>query len=222
MKKIYTLIGLLIVASSGFAQQFHFGLKFSPGIYWVSTDATATESNGAKLGYNYGAVAEFAFTDNYAFATGIDVSTKAGSFIRSDSTKLGLDFNIQYLEIPLTIKMKTNEIGYLKYYGQFGVNLGFNLTGSYEGDEIVRNSTTGVAEKVTYSKTKFDNKSRFESSFFRPALVIGAGIEYNLTGSTNLLAGISWDNGFLDVLDNKNNAPEVKIKGILINLGILF
>ena len=224
MKKIFTFLCLFIIANAGFAQQFHFGLKVSPGIYWISTDATGTESNGANTGFNYGAVAEFGFSDNYAFATGVDVSNKAGSFAlktKGLSNNYNADMNLQYLEIPLTIKMKTNEIGYFKYFGQFGLGLGFNLSGSYTADVFKYN---GKDTTFSMPKTKFASSAPIEldASIIRASLIIGAGLEYNLTGSTSLLAGISWDNGFLKILKDKKDAPDMLLKGILLNVGILF
>jgi len=29
-------------------------------------------------------------------------------------------YNLKYVEIPLSLKLRTNEIGYLTYYGNFG------------------------------------------------------------------------------------------------------
>ena len=227
MKKIFTFLCLFIIANTGFAQQFHFGLKVSPGIYWITTDATGTESNGANMGFNYGAVAEFAFSDNYAFATGVDVSNKAGSFaVKIDKgLTYNADMNLQYLEIPLTIKMKTNEIGYFKYFGQFGLGLGFNLSGSYTAD--VFKSELGRDTSYSIPKTKFGSTSpstspvALDASLIRASLIIGAGLEYNLTGSTSILAGVSWDNGFLKILQDKKG-PDMLLKGILLNVGILF
>jgi len=223
MKKLYSLICLLIIAQVGFAQKFHFGLKASPGLYWIATDASYTEPNGGNMGFNYGAIAEFGFTDNYAFATGMDVSNKAGSYTYKTKTfSSNIDLNLQYLEVPLTIKMKTNEVGYFKYYGQFGLTVGFNLSGSYTGDV---KTLTSAGKDTTYiiSKTQFGSDSKsIDASLFRAGLLIGAGLEYNLAGSTSLLAGISWDNAFLDALETKNNTPKIKLKGLLLNVGILF
>ena len=34
---------------------------------------------------------------------------------------------LKYLEIPLTLRLRTNEIGYITYWVQVGVGLGFNI-----------------------------------------------------------------------------------------------
>ena len=41
-------------------------------------------------------------------------------------------------------------------------------------------------------------------TFMRESLILGAGIEFNLGGSTNLMAGITFNNGFMDILKGKN------------------
>jgi hypothetical protein len=54
------------------------------------------------------------------------------------------NYTLQYIEIPITMKLKTNEIGSLTYYVQIGVEPGWNLSakGSFEG-----NTQTTVAEQ---------------------------------------------------------------------------
>jgi hypothetical protein len=51
-------------------------------------------------------------------------------------------------------------------------------------------------------------------------MIIGGGIEYTLSGSTVLLVGVQFNNGFLDVSDDE----ELKMNSNLLGLsvGILF
>jgi hypothetical protein len=71
-------------------------------------------------------------------------------------------------------------------------------------------------------------------------LIVGGGIEYNLSGSASILAGITFNNGFNNVLRNEgvskddagnpdiyNKTPQkFELKGmnnfLALNLGILF
>ncbi len=59
-------------------------------------------------------------------------------------------------------------------------------------------------------------------------MVISGGIEYSLGGSTSLIVGATFNNGFSDVLKGKNNyvnkttAHKATNNFIALNLGILF
>ena len=96
------------------------------------------ERKGINLGYTGGIALDFRLfdSDNYAFATGInlmqiggkinhpDISVANDSVLSSQNWITTATYNLRYIDIPLTIKMKTNEIGYLTYYGQVGLGLG--------------------------------------------------------------------------------------------------
>ncbi len=143
MKKSISILLLVLLGYSAFSQKssdngFHFGLKASPSLAWLKTDNTNISSNGSKLGFTYGLITEFNFADHYAFATGLDVSYRGGKFKSQNTIKslAGNDslsrfdestYNLQYIEIPITLKLKTNEIGYLTYYLQAGIAPGLNI-----------------------------------------------------------------------------------------------
>ena len=218
MKKILTLTFASIFTVTAFAQsssgkKFHFGLEATPGIYWFKPNTGNNASNGAKLGFSYGAMLEFGFTDNYSFATGVGVASIGGTYTNTDSLKIqtGNVEKLQYLQIPLTLKMKTNAIGMLKYYGQFGLGLGVNLKAT---DDITNFANTAISN----TKQGVDIKS--STNPIRLSLLVGAGVEFNPSGNTSLVAGLLFDNGFLNV--NKSSSSQILSKGIQLNLGVLF
>ena len=103
--------------------KFHFGLKASPSYNWMKTDGTGLESDGGSIGLSYGLMTEFAISKNYAFATGLEITYRGGKYkYNSDSSYKQM---LQYVEVPIGLKLKTNEIGYIKYYGLFGILPGF-------------------------------------------------------------------------------------------------
>src|SRR5438270_604786 len=125
MKKIFVLMTVLFFTASTLQaqenQKLHFGLKASPTLAWLTSDTKGFESSGTKLGFSYGLITEFNFSTHYAFATGIDVTYRGGnsSLQSNDSTKVETKYNLEYIELPITLKLKTNEIGYLTYFLQF-------------------------------------------------------------------------------------------------------
>ncbi|MCC6690125.1 MAG: outer membrane beta-barrel protein [Bacteroidia bacterium] len=220
-KIIFTVIAATGICISSMAQKnIHFGLKAVPSVYWLTSADDSTKNGGSLFGFSYGAMLEFGLTDNYYIVTGLDVvaagaKTKkdvtAGSFTASSTTTS----HIQYLQLPVFLKMKTNEIGMIKYFGQFGLGTGIALS--------TKNSWTTTIGTVTTSGSDTKKDNLFP---IRESLLIGAGLEYNLSGNTSLVGFVTFDNGFTNLLKNKDSNgktnPVLKSKGVSFTIGILF
>lgn len=226
MKKLLTIALLSIWSLSTSAQEessFHFGLKAAPSIAWLKTDTKEVSSNGSKFGFSYGLMTEFNFAKRYAFATGLDVAYRGGKLKSIFSINTGgLDstitteatYKLQYVEIPLTLKLKTNEIGYFTYYLQFGLSPGVCIRGREDY------KTTGQSNGVSYGNSETDVDIKKDINNFNLSMIIGGGVEYTLSGSTNLLVGVTFNNGFLDVIDG--NELKANSNYLALTVGILF
>lgn len=229
MKKLAVILFLMgYVSTITFAEdptdkKFHFGLKATPGVFWVKAGDVTVTSNGLKFGFGYGLITEFRLAENYAFATGIDVAGLGAKFTQITSVTTGTvtaavndkeDIKLQYIQIPLTLKMKTKQIGAMKYFGQFGLGVAVNLkaTSDYK-------LTIGGSPAV--EKNDADIKSNINP--IRLALIVGGGVEYNLSGSTSLLISAHFDNGFLNTIkSNSDYKTKAFTKGVVLTVGILF
>ena len=217
------LIFFVFFSNNSVAQNFHFGLKASPSICWIKPDYTGWKSNGIRMGFNYGIMTEFSFSDNYSFATGIEVSHRGGKIEEKIDTSgfnlsTDLTLKLQNVDVPLLIKMKTNEIGYISYFGQFGFTPSINLKA--KGDDQVK-----VNGALLANNSGRDIKSSMQTLSI--ALVIGIGLEYSLAGKTALLLGINFNNGFSNILTHERiNGVDYNYKAvgnyISLNTGILF
>ena len=135
------------------------------------------------------------------------------------------NYKLEYIEIPLTLKMKTNEIGYFTYFGQFGLDLRLKhlVKGRHSNTESTIDSLGRISPVITTNANGIDVKSGINS--LNLSLIIAVGLEYSLGGSTTALAGITFNNGFLNVLDAtaSNGAKEKAISNTLgLTFGILF
>lgn len=226
MKKI-TLLSFSILFSVAMMAQskFQLGFKGSPNIHWLKTDANGLERDGVNFGFNYGIIADFNMSERYSFSTGVESVTLGGStsFV-SDSLDFNDTYKAKYIEIPISIKLKTNQIGYITYYGQFGLGLGINYEASGE---------------TTAGGVTFEDKNRAnEMALFRGSIMFGAGMEYNISGSTSILLGLTFNNGITNIyskdaqddfekLNNasgNSNPDELKsISNYLaLNIGLIF
>jgi hypothetical protein len=216
-KRIVFYFLFIYISLSGFSQEMRFGIVVDPVISWMKPDVNDVSSKGSVMGFNIGLVADRFFARNYAFTTGISIHHSGGSLFYEPATILHLnrgsvdllpktkvDFKLQYLDIPLGIKLFTNKIGYNTFYGQLGLNAMINIkaTGSA--------TSGGVAN---------DNIGK-EIGFFDFSYHIGAGVERNLGGNTRIVVGLMFMNGFTDITSRA--ADKVILNNIIIRLGVMF
>ena len=210
----------LFFGSQSFSQdkKIGFGLQGSPQISWMKPDNEKMMKNdGVKLGFGYGLMFDFRFGQNYSFSTGINVLSTSGRLEYQDSLEIpfihdGIDdtlpattvtYKLGYLEIPLTLLLKTNEIGYMTYFGQFGISSQFNLKA--KGDATFNN----IADEDLSKEVKFLNMG----------LIIGGGFQYSLGGNTALVLALIYNNGFTDILKDEE---KVALKSLSLKLGVMF
>ncbi len=215
-------------------KKFKFGFNVAPNLSWMSPKTTDITNEGILLRGTYGLTADIMFSDRYAFGTGISVMGSGGQlsffqevtrtrdtgdefFIASVDRK----YRLKFVEIPLTIKLRTDEIGYITYWGQFGMGLGFatkaladetiKLRTQLIPDATVPDAATWIDDGngITIDKADIEEEGIDISGDIRPiraSLIVGAGIDYNLSGNTSLMFGISYNNGFTNVFRSDEEA----------------
>jgi hypothetical protein len=214
---------------------FRFGLKASPNLAWMRPDATGLKSGNPSLRFTYGLMSEFFISDNYLFATGIEFMSVGGS-IEFDPDVYQLTppnlftlqertYNISYVNIPLTLKMRTNEIGYMRYFGQFGFDAGLRTGAKAEDEGFYSAGNPATLKNVNISG---------DAQLFRVALNLGLGVEYNIIGNTNLVASLNYNNAFTNALKKRSetlleNISPIQPKTqramanfVSLNLGVIF
>lgn len=214
--------------SSG-GSKLRFGFKVAPSLAWLKPDVKGFESNGSKIGFIYGIMMDYNFAKNYAFGTGLEISYRGGktkydyAFSSGNTvhTFSGDDtYNLKYIEIPLTIKMKTNEIGYMTYFGQFGFQPGFKISAK---EDFSQTKTTPAGASVVAT----DSEADADVSSVNISLLFGLGLEYRFSGNTAVLVGLQFSNGFTDVLTGTNHLDtSTDLKAISnyfsLNVGVFF
>ncbi len=262
MKKTVLAFALVLLASSQVLSQddfnkFRMGFQLAPNVSWLQPEDKHFENEGAVLRYGFGFMADIMFAKNYAFGTGVNILVTGGqlSYLQSDkvdTTNVILrrtrNYASRYAEIPLTFKLRTNEIGYMTYWMQFGFGLGVNFrsrgddTRDYLLEQVDQAGVSVWKDSDIASITEENTNFTDDINLFRLSLIVGAGLEYNLSGSTSLMAGLTFNNGFTNAMNNttavktENGSPifrsvggdpeTVKLKAISnaiqLNLGILF
>ena len=172
---------------------------------------------------------DYFIKDNYAVSSEFGISSLGGKveYTRNDTT-VNADVSIRYIDVPIAVKLLTNEINdKLKIYGKFGLGLSFRIKSSAE---------------IEYKKgqtTYLNDDMKDASDFIQPintSLVIGAGLQYNLAENLDLVLGLTYNNGFSNVMKSKSiyrkdigidglttvKAFDANMNFITLNVGLLF
>jgi hypothetical protein len=240
---------LLIICTSVTAQDannFRFGIQISPSVSWMGTDDNRITSQGAALGLKLATQAEFVFADKYSFATGLGFHFNSGGTLQSQfggrfftqsinegepfndpdnltGEQVELDYSIQYIEIPLALKLRTREFGTLTYYLEAPIfTLGF------------RGKTTGGLSGGGITESIEDLSIKQEVNPFAFSWGFGGGIEHSILDGTRLFAGLTFQRMFVDATRDTaargyvysgrtaTDDPTATINSLTLRLGILF
>jgi opacity protein-like surface antigen len=263
MKKILLfsmLVLSLAVTSNAQTKQWKIAIVASPNVSWIKPDAKFIDPGANKLKFGFGLCVDKMFTDNYAFGTGFNVLNTGGQlkykfdgqYTKDDGTTASIigektrTYKLQYVELPLTLKLRTNEIGFITYWGQIGLGLGLNIKAKGDEDITYLKEKVVTDAAVSWNDTKINQQSLIDEDIkddirlFRVGFIAAAGMEYNLAGSTSIVAGLSYNNAITNVLNSSgvqldsagrpvisNQKPlNFNLKGIsnsiALNVGVLF
>lgn len=225
MKKLVLLCSILCLGSTIFAQdaaiipaeqpKVRLGLRVTPTINWMGFDTQHFKNDGVRMGAKFGLLMDARLGKNYAIGTGIDFVMAGGIGAISDSViKVNVidglsdtilmsrrTYKLQYVEIPLTLKLKTNQIGYFTYFVQLGGSVGFNVSAKSEEEGKSLSSGKEYGETV---KLKAGLASGSEVKLVRAEVNIGLGAEWAIQGNLGLMFGVSYHKGVTNVFNGSN------------------
>jgi hypothetical protein len=219
MKRILLIITFLgtLFSLSAQSTRLKFNVEVDPQSAWFSSDEVSVEPDGSIIHLHAGLNMDFYFAEKYAFVLGVGINNLGGNLLYADSTEFNskgdplwiaqgqsVKLNLQYIDIPIGLKLKTDEMGYATYFLQLGFNPMINLNAKASSEEA--------------SLDKVDIKESIITFYL--GYHVGLGIEYNLGGSTSLIGGIRWTSGFTDVTDN--DRANITLNSISLHLGVLF
>jgi len=208
MKKNLLFVALLLGLTLGATAQskeykaFGFGFKVGPGFDWVGSTTGGAVNEGARVGMNFGFVADFYFAQNYAISSGININLNRGhySFLngRMDSIAGLQTYNVDRLykgtvyEIPVMLKMVTNQFGDfpMRYFAQLGAGIGYaqKVKVADEYENVVR------PEEYTSTNKEFSN--------LRVALKAGIGAQYSIDETMRVFLSLNFSHDFINNINS--------------------
>lgn len=227
---------LLLIPAGLFAQmgggpqnnsKISIGIHADPLISWFSTDIDSVRNDGARSGFNFGLSFNYFFGPNYAISTGINLISAGGRLVSKRESQFNLSHNkdyvtttvaaneaivykVQYLSVPLGLKLQTNQIGYVTFFTDLGVD-----------PKVV------IGNKVDINNIE-NQKAPEEVKNLNISYHVIAGIEYAVGGNTAVVLGVGFDNSFADLTKDLDDDPfnqfidKISHKMISIRLGVNF
>jgi len=204
---ILTFLLLLILGnfqSNAQDSKFRLGIRFAPNLAMTRVldvkedDGIKFENNGVGLRFSAGLTGDFYFGKNYSFYTGLWYSVqRAGiKFSDADGTSGKAIHNLQYVQIPVALKLFTNEIATdTKLYFVLGSTLGLKIDEKEKEWEVSGPNGRG------FSKPGAGNSY----SYFDAGLLLGAGAEMQMGENTILFGGLSYNRGLVNVQSDKGS-----------------
>ncbi len=221
MRKLALIFGLALCSVSSLFSQgrdadspFRFGLQFNPMLTWNRGDNNFAP-DGIKGGFEYGLNVHYFFFRNVGIESGIYMNHHGAKFRYAtdilindpqtpDTAKYRYNYNLNniFVTLPIALRFRTNQMGPVYLYGKFGADFSFLVSSKLKFSGRDLNVQNGVEGPVEY-----DNKSyRVPGNFARIGILVEAGVEYPISGSFSLTAGVRYNYGFTNILrDNMSS-----------------
>ena len=260
MRKQLLAAALLFSAAPSFAQdmasdsridvrKLRFGAFAAPTISWMRP-TTATDdarqfnvrNEGSVVGFMWGLMADYNFAPNYALATGLQYNSTGGHIVaeavnapttRDQVRRADFTYRVAYAEVPLHLKLRTDDISGFRFFGQLGVTAGVNI--GKKADYSVSYLDANAAPRDTSGN---DVKIRGGIGSIAPLLLqlnVGAGTEYAIGEKLSAYVGIFFNNGFVPDATNPQNFDEsllgyrgefrdgnTRLNNVALKLGLFF
>jgi hypothetical protein len=119
-----------------------------------------------------------------------------------------ITYKIQYVSIPLGLKLQTNQIGYLTFFSDIGFD-----------PKVVVSGKADVPSLNIEGERALNELRVFNLSYH-----ITAGAEYSVGGNTAMIFGLSFDNNFIDITKDVGDQRSDKVSHKLLSfrLGVKF
>lgn len=224
--KAFILLLLLGISAPILAQnKFKLGIRLAPSIAFNKVEDANDQddinfsSSGIGLRYSAGLFGDFHFGKYYAFHSGLWFTVMRSGVEYSGNLGNGKAiYNTQQLQIPLAIKLFTNEISTdMKLYFTLGGNIA----------AIINEKRLEYSSDQNYFNKPAEGKGFGVAEI---GLLVGAGVEYQMAESTTLFGGFVYNRGLFDPTskeglfsranDSKDAIDYFKINNQLIGLEI--
>lgn len=202
MKKTVLIIAVALFSQLAFSQYpgtKRFTLAVSPTISWMKSDHEYVAKASSTAGYNFGVIMDSFFGENYAFTTGLLINTTGGK-LKYGPTEIQETYKLKYIEIPLGLKLRSEDLRRINIYGRFGLSPQINI-------QAHNKSNKSISGEVRL----------FDLSYH-----LGGGVEYAINSKNAFMFGLLFNNGFTDVTKRDNFEDKTILNRLTFEFGFIF
>ena len=210
MRKSFLFLSFILVGALACFSQTKLGLKFSPlfSSHKISlkTDQLEVYQGKTATRMSIGLIVDHPLTDTYFLSSGLIYLPKRVSINLEEEnggtapTNPFESYDLNYLQIPLSLKLFTNEIAPdISLFFQVGLILEFK-----------------IFEQALNEDYEFISKF----NFFDTAAIIGTGIEYRLGINTLFFTSISLQKGLINIINRTNPEYPLVIRNQIVSIDV--
>jgi hypothetical protein len=192
MKHILTII-LCSMAFVAGAQQFRYGANVAPTVSFWLVEGDNYVADGTKIGFQVGGTIDLTLgeSERFALQSGLNFTSAPGAFKDNPeglaSNGKAWDYSITTLDLPLLLRLRSDELGNTVLFAQYGLTLGFTMS-----------------EKITVNDGK-NGGSSFDYEGVNRSLTMGAGAEVSMDNDMTLVFTGFFMNGTKSMVVNTSN-----------------
>lgn len=217
MRKIGLILLFLAISFFTFSQGIRMGITGGTQVSWLQSNTESVQGNGSVMGFHFGLLTDYFFAERYSFSTGIFINNTGGKLKYTDSIKFktadgvkdlapntSVRYRLQYLDIPMSFHLESNQIGYFVYHAQFGLTNHIRIGANANIDNSDKKKT-GCKDEI---------------GFYTMGYNIGVGTNYYVSKNTALTLSIIFDSTFIDITEQTSD--KTKLNSISLRLGVIF
>lgn len=239
------IIGLTtgVMAQEAADKKVQAGLALAIGPNFQKMGTKIMDNNGAGNDMTIGMNINWAFNENLGFNSGLEFDFSTLKYKTSASQQIYYWYNDSeifqqedvagaankelyklstrtqkgtYLTVPTMLLFRTNFIGYFRYFGKFGLRNSFLLTNKIN-DTGVNFDVDVPGNPVEVQGDNTNMKAKGDMFFFKSAVGLSGGAEWNFSGSTSLVAELGFYYGFTPLHLDKSEGNTTLFTAATIN-----
>ncbi len=202
MKKTVLIIAVALISQLAYSQYSgskRFTLTVSPTVSWMKSDHDNVGKASSIAGYNFGVIMDSFFGENYAFTTGLLINTTGGK-LKYGPTDFQETYKLKYIEIPLGLKLRSEDLRRINIYGRFGLTPQINIQAHNKNNKSIS-----------------DEVRLFDLSYH-----LGGGVEYAINSKNAFMFGLLFNNGFTDITHHSNFKDKTILNRLTFEFGFIF
>lgn len=218
----FTFLLLMLVAFSSRAQQFRYGFSIALGSNKLVLPADMYDPAVSFSGFQYGLLLDQTFVkgDIIGVSLGLNLNYSQSGMTSTDNNGAGDDkewaVRARYLEIPLTLKLRTPQFGSFTIYGEGGATYGkcLRAVGDYTLNGLTLDSDIDYLEKDNANGINYLDKNA--------GLQFGLGAEVEVAEGASIIIGFFYQKGIMNVYEDNNVGSDILLNQTGIRIAGLF